>query len=148
MALQNPLSPTSYFTTWNSKAKKKNLYPLNSLSFKKIIALYLIVTPICPLCEVSTSPYHTHGLSMSRVRSQAGLAQARSRERHPVLKLGPSGREHTQDERKPLPDLPCHSCLYTHFLSPSLSVSILMIALTLERPTVQMHTHFTVTLAC
>lgn len=54
--------------------------------------------------------------------------------------LDPASRERAQTHLDP----PRHS-VSSHTFSVQVSLSILMIALTLERPTVQMHTHISVT---
>lgn len=128
MAFQKPLSPTSYFTTWNSKAKKKNKQTIKTplptqLSFKKIIALFDSHSHLS-LMWGEPLPYRTHG--MFQDRSQAGLAQAQSRERHPVKGLDPAVGTYPRWEKKKKkthPDLPWHS-VSTHTFSVQISLDL------------------------
>lgn len=145
------------------------LYPLHYLSFKKIIALsfflfllfffFLTITPVCPLCEVNPSlPFHTHGLEQVSGQVAGGSGSGPFQENN----IASTSTDNPADnrsgnaarmKRETTPTFPDTPSLRTLSLSKvSLCLCLLMIALTLERPTVQMHTHirFTVTrlLAC
>lgn len=117
------------------KEKKKN-FTHSTVSFKKIIALYVIVSPICPLWgERLTSPNLRFKQVSGRVMGRSGSGPVRG-EDISSSSLDPASRERAQTRLDP-----ARHSVSSHTFSVQVSLSILMIALTLERPTVQMHTH-------
>lgn len=120
------------------------LYPTQLSHLKKYRSL-LTITPVCPLCDANSSLSTPVGWKQvsGQVAGRSGSGFVWEEASCPTS-LDPAVNQSGKLAKIQIntQNLPWHSVsTHTFSLYPSLSVSLSMIALTLERPTVQMHTH-------